>query len=160
MRKVVVNTTPLIALSGIHRLELLRDLYHEIYIPKAVLEEAKDEPAYSLVRNNQEWIHVVEVPENEQRKMFQARLHAGEVEVMLYAMESKADLVILDDMLARNTAKYLGLTITGTMGVILKAKEKGLISQVKPVMDDLISDGLYVSDILRNMVLKCAGEGE
>ena len=80
MRKVVVNTTPLIALSGIHRLELLRDLYHEIYIPKAVLEEAKDEPAYSLVRNNQEWIHVVEVPENEQRKMFQARLHASEGE--------------------------------------------------------------------------------
>ena len=124
MRKVVVNTTPLIALSEIGKLSLLKDLYGEIYIPMAVLDEVESEPAFTEVRTSSEWIHVVEVKDTSQKKLFQTRLHAGEVEVMLYALESKADLVILDDKLARRTAKYMGLTISGTIGMLGKRKRK------------------------------------
>ena len=130
MRKVIVNTTPLIALAEIGELHLLKDLYDEIYIPNAVFEEVKSEPAYTEVRNASEWIKQVSVDSADNREMLSSRLHSGEVEVIQYARESKADLVILDDQLARRTAKFLGLTITGTLGVIIKAKEKGYVSSV------------------------------
>ena len=54
--------------------------------------------------------------------MFSARLHAGEIEVLTLAQECGADLLIIDDNAAKKTAKYLGFTVTGTMGVLLKAK--------------------------------------
>ena len=158
MRKVVVNTTPLIALSEIGKINLLRDMYGSIYIPEAVLDEVKHEPAYSYVNNASDWIRVVKVQDESQRKMFQSRLHAREVEVIMYAIESDADLVILDDKLARKTAKYLNLTITGTLGVIIKAKERGYINEVKPIMEKLIQNGLYVSIDVQKMVLKRTGE--
>ena len=63
--------------------------------------------------------------------MYKAKLHAGEVDVMILAQaDPKADLVIIDDNAAK-TAKYLGLTVTGTLGVLIKAKQSGIISSVK-----------------------------
>ena len=158
MRKVVVNTTPLIALAEIGELHLLKDLYSEIYIPHAVFEEIKSEPAYTEVRNASVWIKQVSVDSEDNREMLSSRLHSGEVEVIQYARESKADLVILDDQLARRTAKYLGLTITGTLGVIIKAKEKGYVSSVKSIMDKLIQNGLYVDPKIQVEVLKLSNE--
>ena len=158
MRKVVVNTTPLIALAEIGELHLLKDLYGEIYIPDAVFEEIKSEPAYSEVRVASEWIKQVSVSPAGNTDMLSSRLHTGEVEVIQYARESDADLVILDDQLARRTAKYLGLTITGTLGVIIKAKEKGYVQSVKPIMDKLIQNGLYISPKVQEDVLKLSDE--
>lgn len=73
------------------------------------------------------------IPEETNKKMYKAKLHDGEVEVMILAQgETKADLVIIDDNAAKKTAKYLGLTVTGTMGVLLKAKSEGYIKQLAP----------------------------
>ena len=158
MRRVVVNTTPLIALAEIGELHILKDLYERIEIPNAVFEEIKSEPAYSEVREATEWIKIVEVDLPKQKKLLSSRLHAGEVEVILHAKDTKADLVILDDKLARKTARYMELTITGTLGVIVKAKEKGYIHSVRPVMDKLIHNGLYVSPEIQEMVLRSVNE--
>ena len=73
-------------------------------------------------------------------------------------LETDADLLIIDDNAAKKTAKYLGLTVTGTMGVLLKAKKEGLISEVKPLLNGLINDGLYVTPTVQNYVLEQAGE--
>ncbi len=97
MRKVIVNTTPLIALAEIGELYLLRNLYGEIFIPNAVFEEIKSEPAYTEVHNASSWIKIVSVDITEKKSMLSSRLHAGEVEVIQYACDSSADLVILDD---------------------------------------------------------------
>ncbi len=158
MRKVVVNTTPLIALAEIGELHLLKDLYDEICIPNAVFDEIKSEPAYTEVHNATGWIKVVSVDDTNDRNMLSSRLHTGEVEVIQYACDSNADLVILDDQLARRTAKFLGLTFTGTLGLIIKAKEKGYIQTVKPIMDKLIQNGLFVSPEVQTTVLKLAKE--
>ena len=157
MRKVIVNTTPLIALAGIGQLDLLRRLYSEITIPRAVNREIISEPARSLV-SAAEWIKVEKITGTVQKSAFSSRLHAGEIEVIMLAQQAGADLLIMDDNAAKKTAKYLGLTVTGTMGVLLRAKKEGLISEVKPLIDGLISDGLYVSLTVQNYVLKQAGE--
>ena len=92
--------------------------------------------------------------------MYRAKLHAGEVETMILAQQKSfhANLVILDDLAARKTAQYLGLNVTGTMGVLIKAKQKGIIAEVKPLLDEMMKNGFFVSNKVLQMVLKAAGE--
>ena len=99
MRRVVVNTTPLIALSEIGKLNILKDMYGEIFIPKAVYDEVKLEPAYSEVNSSLDWINVVDIDNNVYAKMFSTRLHAGEVEAIMYAIaiEEKGSLDKIED---------------------------------------------------------------
>ena len=108
MRKVIVNSTPLIVLSGIGYLDILQKLYGEILIPTAVYQEVtkvKDSACIQMMNGN-EWIHVMQIQNDIEKKMYKAKLHAGEVEVMILAQEQKADLVIIDDNAAKKTAKY------------------------------------------------------
>ncbi len=159
MRKVIVNTTPLIALADIGQLELLHELYEEILIPEAVWEEVESEPAKTMV-SDADWIKKVKITHTEEKRLFRAKLHAGEVEAIILADENAADLVIMDDNAAKKTAKFLGFRVTGTLGVIIKAKEAGLIDSVAPLFDRLIEDGLYIDERTRRMALKAAGEEE
>lgn len=160
MRNVVVNSTPLIILCGIGQLELLKKLYEEIYIPRAVYQEvtAKKDSACMQIENATSWIHVVEILNSDEKKMYKAKLHEGEVEVMILAQEKMADLVVLDDNAAKKTAKYLGLTVTGTLGVLLKAKHEGLIQEVKPLLSEMKEKGFYISDAVEKLVLNQARE--
>ncbi len=132
MRKVIANTTPLIALANIDQLEILHKLYDTIIVPQAVIDEIIREPARQRVCNS-DWIKVESICDQSQKDIFRARLHAGEVEVMILAREQKADLVIMDDNAAKKTAKFLGLNVTGTLGVLLKAKKEGYIEKIEPL---------------------------
>ncbi len=161
MRRVIVNSTPLIVLSNIGRLELLHELYQEIYIPQAVYREVteKNDKASLNIQNALNWIHVENIQNPEKYMMYKAKLHAGEVEVMILAQETPAaDLVIIDDNAARKTAKFLGLNVTGTIGVLLKAKIKGLIPEVKPILNELQANGFYISEQVVKIILKQADE--
>lgn len=124
MRKVIVNSTPLIALSHIGQLDLLKMLYGEISIPQAVYKEisAKNgSVCQKAVDNSLEWIKVERIQNEMAKAMYKTQLHEGEVEVMILAKETEADLVIIDDMNAKKHAKYLELPVTGTLGVLIKA---------------------------------------
>ena len=161
MLRVIVNSTPLIVLSNINQLEILKKLYSEIYIPQAVYDEvtAKQDSACQQLKNNLSWIHVCNIKNQNQKRMYQAKLHDGEVEVMILAQEiPPADLVILDDNAAKKTAKFLGLKVTGSLGVILKAKKNNYISSVTDVMNQLITNGFYISPDVYNLVKNQAGE--
>ena len=157
MPRVVANTTPLIAFAKVDRLDILRQLYGELLIPEAVLTEVKYEPARTRVREAS-WIRVLPIKGTAQRRMFSARLHAGEVDVMILAREVGADLVLMDDNAAKKTAKFMGLNVTGTFGVLLRAKREGIIDSVGELMDAIIADGFHASEGLRKLVLKKAGE--
>ena len=160
MRKVVVNSTPLIILGNIDCLKILQEMYGEIIIPRAVFEEvkSKEDNAKLNLSQNLSWIKVLEVQDKSNRKMYQAKLHDGEVEVMMLANELSADLLIIDDNAAKKTAKFLGFTVTGTLGVILKAKSEGIIPQVKPIVDEMLRQGFYISPSIIETVLRMANE--
>ena len=159
MRKVIVNSTPLIILSKINALEILNNLYGEIIIPQAVFEEVtnKNDVAKEKILNS-EWIKILEVQDKSDRKIYQSKLHDGEVEVMMLAKENSADLLIIDDNAAKKTAKFLGFTVTGTLGVVLKAKSEKIISEVKPVLEKMQRENFYISEEIKNLILKTAGE--
>ena len=82
MRKIVVNSTPLIVLCGIGKLDILKDIYQEISIPMAVFREVttKDDSACIQLKTSGEWIHVEEIKDRSEKKMYKAKLHDGEVE--------------------------------------------------------------------------------
>lgn len=161
MPRVVVNSTPLIILSNINQLDLLKKLYSEIYIPEAVFNEVteKTDSACHQIKSHTDWIHVCKITDESQKRMYQAKLHAGEVEVMILSQENpKADLVILDDNAAKKTAKFLGLNVTGSLGVILKAKKMDIIKDVTSLMNQLISNGFYITKKIYDLVKSEAGE--
>ena len=160
MRRVIVNSTPLIILCNIGKLEILKNLYGEIVVPQAVYSEVtvkKDSACQQIV--SADWIHVEQIKNDSDKKMYKAKLHDGEVEVMILAQENeKAELVVIDDNAAKKTAKYLGLTVTGTVGVLLKAKTSGVITEIQPILESMKLKGFYISENIEQMILKQAGE--
>lgn len=158
-KTVVVNSTPPISLGNIEALWILEKLYGEVIVPEAVYEEVlkKSDKASSLISSAQ-WITVKKISGNYDRKMYQAKLHAGEVEVMILAQEIDADVVIIDDNAAKKAAQYLGINVAGTMGILLKAKEEGVVSGVKQYIERLLDNDFYVSDAVIGFVLELAGE--
>ena len=78
--------------------------------------------------------------------------------MILAQEEPKADVVIIDDNAAKKTAKFLGLTVTGTLGVILKAKKLGFVKNVSELLDSLLDNGFYVSPKIQKLVKEEAGE--
>ena len=158
MDKVIVNSTPVIGLANIGKLDVLRQMYGTITIPQAVFDEIKSPSVQRQVNANRDWIVVEQINDASQKQMYRAKLHAGEVEVMILAQEKKADLVILDDNAAKKTAKFLGLRVIGTLGILVLAKKRGYIKEVSPVLDALKRDGFFVSGDLCDLVLRQADE--
>lgn len=161
MHRVIVNSTPLIVLSNINHLFVLQKLYKHIYIPQAVYDEvtAKHDSACEQIKDNLDWIHICKIKNEIDRRIYQAKLHDGEVEVMILAKENdNKDLLIIDDNAAKKTAKFLGLKVTGTLGVILKAKKENIIPNATVVMNQIIQRGFYISQDIYDLVKAEANE--
>ena len=142
---IVINASPLILLGKIGRLHLLNELFSEVYIPSAVIQEihadGKEILDLSLVKHN-----CVDVSNRVAVRGLLGRLHIGEAEVMIGAIEQGIPNVVLDDGAARNKAKQLGLTVTGTLGVLLRAYKNGLIDDISSEIAGLKNAGMYISD--------------
>lgn len=149
MPEIVSNTTPLIALSKISKLELLESLYDEINIPPGVFEEyekGKNKDFYKEILKL-DWIKIGEIKNKKELESF-TELDRGEAEAIALAEEIKADLLIIDELRGRKFAKSKGLKITGTIGVLLKAKEKRLLHEVLPFAYELREKGIWLGDDL------------
>ena len=159
MRKVIVNSTPLIILSNIGHLHILKNLYQQIFIPSAVFSEvtAKNDSACQQIFQNTDWIKVLQC-KNFDSKKYPPKLHSGEVEVFILAQDLNADLVILDDNAAKKTAKCLGLTVTGTLGVLIKAKREGFINSLQASINLMLEKGFYLTDAVIKMALSAVDE--
>lgn len=159
-RPVVCNTTPIIALSLVEQLALLALLYEEVLVPPAVAEEvlAGGRGHIGLdAFQKANWIHVTPLTDP-MRATLLSDLDRGEAEVIALALETGATLLILDDQLARRHATRLGLQVTGTLGILLRGKREGLISEIRPLLETLIAGGIYLSESLIAQVLVMAGE--
>lgn len=159
-RRVVVNATPIIALSLIGSIDLLRHLYVEVLIPPAVrLEVMEGGPDRAGMVELQQASWLREIPlQNPLSAALLVDLDRGEAEVLVLALEQNADLVILDERLARRHAQRLGLPLTGTLGILLRAKQQGLLSSVRSKIDELQHGGIWLSTRVIEETLHLAGE--
>ena len=150
---VVSNASPQAALSFIGQLEVLRQLYGTILVPEAVWQEVAVAGAGHLGRNavlQADWIERRKVSNRQLVIALVQDLDPGEAEAIALAVEVNADLLIMDERLGRQTAHRFGLNVVGVLGVLIEAKQRGLIKEVKLYLDQLrdvagfrISDGLY-----------------
>jgi uncharacterized protein len=159
MLKVVSNTTPIISLLKLNRLDLLQKLYNQINIPKAVYKEieAGKSKAYYKDLSKIDWINIIEI-ENKQAIKYFLDLDEGEAEAIILANELNADLIILDEKLGRFHAKHANLKVTGTIGVLIKAKSEKLIKNLKPLLDELTYKEVWISEKLKSDILKKVNE--
>lgn len=159
-RPVVVDTTPIITLALVGHLDTLQALYREILIPPAVREEIlaggpRGVAVAELAAAT--WIRVMPL-DDPRRADLLSDLDRGEAEVLALAQEAGARLVILDERLARRHARRLRLTLTGTLGVLLRAKLDGHVDRLAPLITTMQDGGIYLGEALVQKVLSLAGE--
>jgi predicted nucleic acid-binding protein len=128
-RVVISDTSPLRYLVFIDQADLLPELYTEVLVPEAVAQElnqtATPEPVRRWIAHRPSWLQVV--PLDWPPSVSLPDLDPGEHDAILLALHLKADLVLMDDREGVEEARRLGLTVTGTLGVLDRAAERGLI---------------------------------
>lgn len=156
----VVNTSPLVVLTKVGRLGLLSTLYGDVVVPQAVVDEvlAKRE---LVTPELQRFVDHSRVRAAENRTLLRTLtldLGPGEAEAIALAAEMSDALLVMDDADGRRVARGLGLRVTGVLGVLVEAKCRGLLSEIKPVLDALSDEGFWLSESLRRAVLDAVGE--
>jgi predicted nucleic acid-binding protein len=159
---VVSNTSPIINLAAVEQLPLLEQLYYQISIAQAVYDEivvaGAGLPGADAVSAGL-WIERKAVTNTALVTLLEADLDKGEAATIALALEVKADLVLLDEKRGRQIANRLGLKVVGIIGILIEAKNRGLILLVKPVLDELMAKaGFWVSPAFYADILQLAGE--
>ncbi len=133
---VVADTSPLIYLSRVGALGVLHVLFGEVVVPRAVWTEVVD----------REW------------PALDLGLDPGETEAILLAESLDADLLLIDERLGRRVAESRGLTVRGTLGVLVQARRAGALPALRPVLESLVADGFRISPALIREALGAVGE--
>lgn len=151
MPKVVVSDTScLIILTKVDKLDLLQKIYSEVVTtPEVKSEYGNDFP---------EWIKVIAVSNTSFQKELEQKIDLGESSAIALSLEIPDCVLILDDLKARKMAKSMAINFTGTLGVLVKAKSLSLISAVKPILEEMQKSGLRFSTEITNEILNQAGE--
>jgi len=160
MPDAICNTSPLLYLHRIGALDWLPKLFNEVWITSGVKKELEigQQKGYDVPKpGNYEWIIVVE-PQSMPSEWLSIDLGMGELSVMALALENSEKIILLDDALARRHAKAAGLTVWGTLKVLLEAKSKGIAESIKPLLDRLEEQGMWLSEEIRHRILILAGE--
>ncbi|HIE02781.1 MAG TPA: DUF3368 domain-containing protein [Thiotrichaceae bacterium] len=159
---IVSNTSPIINLANVEQLELLNQLYGDITIPQAVFHEITVIGAGKAGAQEVEtlsWFFTRAVQNTTVVNSLRSELDAGEAEAIALALEIKADLLLMDERRGCVMAQQMDVACSGVLGVLINAKHRGLISAVKPILDDLIAiAGFWVDNALYHRILQTVNE--
>jgi predicted nucleic acid-binding protein len=157
----VSDTGPLIALAKADALTLLKELFGDVDVPPAVHRELLAKSGAEAPRLDvafAAYLHVTNpppVPLDVQRVT--AHLGAGEQQAIALAYQT-GSLLLIDDRSGRSAARRLGVSVTGTVGVLVEAKRAGLVPQLRPVLEQVRQDGYHLSDALIETAARSVGE--
>ena len=163
--EVICNTSPIIGLISINRLNLLCELFGTIFIPQAVYNElcansATHQSDIEQIKNYIEngKLRLCRVENQEMVNAMYGRLHYGELEVIVGAKEKGIKTAIIDDLAARKMANDLLIDTIGLVGILYLAKQEGLVDSIKKEIDRLLENGYYIADGLYRNILERAEE--
>jgi len=159
---LIVNTSPLLALAACNQIELLRSLYDRVVVPEEVDKELSAGTKRALLPGgltaaHRIWIEVVPVSHYPKASLL-ADLDSGEAEVITLALELNASTVLIDERIGWRVAKREGLIPIGSLGIILLAKRKGLIAEVKTQLHEMRNRGIYLNQRVIDAAIVLAGE--
>ena len=158
---VVSDSTILIGLSKIGKLDLLKEIFSKVFIPeevfKEVVERGKKKPGYKVIKEAAR-IDTKPIKDKTQVNLLMASLEKGEAEVLALSKEIKADLILLDEEKARKSAVIAGFEIMGLLGLLVVAKNLGLLKEIRSSIEDLKRKRFRISDKIVEEALKKAYE--
>lgn len=146
--RVVADSTCLIALERIGQIEILPALFESVLIPPAVAQEF----GISLP-----WLKVERLADQALAVALKMMIDDGEAEAIALSQAQKCR-IILDDRQARRVGQDMGLRVIGTVGILILAKQRGILSTVKPVLQNLDDTGFYISAALKAEALRLVAE--
>ena len=157
MLKVVSNSSPLIHLAKIGHLDLLKYFFDKIIVSEVVYKECViegkgREDAKKIEKA--EWIKVAKIRDENLKRALMMVLDEGEAEAIVLALEESADLILLDDYEAREVSRNYELTITGVIGILIRAKEEGKIGSLKEEVEKLKETGFWIRGDLYTKILR------
>ncbi len=160
MTDAISNTSPLLYLFRIGKIDLLLHHFEHIVTTPGVKEELHQGETLGYHVPNLDhfpWI-TIRQPKHVPSEWLASDLGQGELEVISLALELGQGVVLLDDALARNIAQAAGLTVWGTLRVLLESKRLGYIENMESVVEELKASGMWISNDIRYRILRLAGE--
>ena len=145
----VTNSTCLIGLERIERLDILPQVFDTVFAPPAVAKE---------VQASVDWLRVQAVANPYVVTALRTQMDEGEAEAIALALELSDVLLILDDKKARRVAQQMGMKVIGTVGMLLRAKRQGIIAEVKPLFIKLTEVNFRLSQGIIQEALRLSGE--
>jgi uncharacterized protein len=160
---VVSNTSPIINLTAIGQLDLLRELYGTLTIPDAVYEEivvhGHGQPGAAEVQQLSWFVRRSVSNRALSAQLMGSGLDVGEAEAIVLALETSARLLLMDEKLGRAAAARAGVRVIGLLGLLIEAKSRGLVPMIRPLLDALrTGPGFYIAPALYARVVQQAGE--
>jgi len=143
---VIADASVLIIFDKLNRFDILQKIYQNIYTTNEILQEFN--------KPLPEWIKVESVKDQKYLKFIRTQVDLGEASAITLAAEKDDALLILDDLKARKLARQLGMSFTGTLGMINKAKELGIIDKIKPLIEQLRETDFRISENIIENLLK------
>lgn len=149
-KAVISDTSCIIVLAKIGKLDLLARVYGTILITDAVAQEFNN--------TLPQWMQVMNPKDSHYQQILETQVDRGEASAIALALELDDCTIILDDHKARRLADRLGLNVTGTLGVIIKAKRVGIIGSIRPLLDAIRNTDFRLSKRLEAEALRESGE--
>lgn len=160
----VSDTSPISNLAAIGRLDLLHIQFPELWIPNAVATELNAHPdPVALAAINAAlsggWMRIAKPPDTPLLRMLQLNLDLGEAHAIALAVDLTAGIIVIDEQEGRRFAAQAGLSFTGTLGILLRAKRSGHIPALRPEVEALrVKARFFLSSSLESEILAVAGE--
>ena len=154
---IVCDTSPLLLFARADRLRLLPALYQTVVVPGAVLQEVNvqaDEPARQIQVHVQQDVFQRKEARGRSLDAVGENMGRGERAAIALARELDAELVVLDDEQGRTEARRHGLSVTGSIGILIEAKERDVIASMRRELDRLVEEGLWIDEQLYDRVLR------
>ncbi|WP_171899640.1 DUF3368 domain-containing protein [Candidatus Marithrix sp. Canyon 246] len=158
---MIGDSTVFIGLAKIDKLSLLSSIFQKVYIPEAVyheiVEKGREKAGAKDVRESL-WIIKKKVSDYTQVNFLMVSLEVGEAETLVLAKEMEANIILLDEEKARKSAVLAGFKVIGLIGILIIAKQMGLIKNIKAYIEILQEKNFRISNKIMNKALKQAGE--
>lgn len=159
MSDIISDATPLIAFARIGQLPLMQRIVQQVIIPEAVAKEISNYGAFGAINLSQEsWIRIEVLRSEAQMRLLLPTLDRGEAEVIALALERQAKLVLIDELTGRKVAESLQLRVTGSVGLLIQAKQGREIQAVEPLLTAMREAGIYFSQRFIDEVLRYVDE--
>ena len=149
-KNIIVDTSCLIILTKINELNLLKLLYSKVIITKEIANEFGSELP--------DWITVYPIDRNNIKLLFESKIDRGEASAIRLALTMPNSTIIMDDLKGRTFAKQFKLNVTGTIGVIIAARNKNIILSIKPILNKIKATNFFISKEIEEEALLLAKE--